>query len=120
MTKSTNAAKLYEQSKQFCMDLGLLPDLENASRLLKSGASSVRGNLNYRTRKDVTDIALKPYTNEFGDQEAFGSICERDLEYAEKFVAKTMRRFQGGVQNMTEASMHIIRCQREEIKKLKD
>jgi hypothetical protein len=120
MTKSTNAAKLYNQSKQFCMNLGLLPDFDNASRLLKSGATSVKGNLNYHSRKDIVDIALKPYTNEFGEQEAFGSICSRDLEYAEKFVEKTMSRFQGGVKNMTEASMHIIRCQRAEINKLKD
>ena len=75
MTKATNAAKLYDQSKQFCMDLGLLPDFDSASRL---------------------------------------------LEYAEKFVEATMSRFQGGVKNMTEASMYIIRCQRAEINKLKD
>lgn len=120
MTKATSAAKLFDQSKQFCMDLGLLPDLDNASRLLKSGAASVRGNINYRSRKDIVDIAEKPYTNEFGKQEAFGSICDRDLEYAERFVEATMSRFQGGVRNMTEASMYIIRCQRAEINKLKD
>ena len=120
MPKATNAAKLYGQSKQFCMDLGLIPDFDSASRLLRSGVSSVRGNLNYRTRRDIVDIAKKPYTNEFGKQEAFGSICYRDLEYAEKFVEATMSRFQGGVKNMTEASMYIIRCQRAEINKLKD
>lgn len=119
MTKSNNAAKLYDQSKQFCLELGLLPDISNASRILKSGASSVRGNINYNRRKDITSIADKPYTNEYGQQEAFGTICDRDLEYAEKFVEKTMSRFQGGVKNMTEASMYIIRCQRAEIKKLK-
>jgi hypothetical protein len=73
---------------------------------------------NYYNRRDITDIEQKPYTNEFGEQEAFGSICDRNLEYAEDFVNKNMKKFQGGVKNMTEASLYIIHMQRQQIQKL--
>lgn len=115
---NTNANQFFAEAKQTCLDLGFVPTIKSARRVLKTGKSSLRSMKNYYDRKEITDISEKPYTNEFGEQEAFGSICERNLEYAEGFVNKNMKKFQGGVKNMTEASLHIIHMQRIQIQKL--
>ena len=117
---NTYANALYTEAKQACLDLGLQPNLGSSRRLLRSGKAAVKGANNYYNRKNETDIAKKPYTNEFGEQEAFGSICERNLEYAENFVKKNAAKFEGGVANMTEASFYIMRMQREQIKALSE
>ena len=109
---------LYTEAKQACLELGLAPNLGSSRRILRSGKTAVKSSTNYYNRKNETDIAKKPYTNEFGEQEAFGSICERNLEYAEDFVKKNAAKFDGGRQNMTEASLYIMRKQREQIKAL--
>lgn len=115
---NTTANRIAAEARQACFDLGLAPSLPSIKRILKTGKTSLRNMKNYYSRKDITDIAKKPYTNEFGQQEAFGSICERNLEYAEGFVQKNMAKFEGGVNNMTEASFYIMRIQREQINKL--
>lgn len=116
---NTNANRIANAAKQACLDLGLEPTFNSARRVLDRGKSSIRSLKNYYNRREITNIAEKPYTNEFGEQEAFGDICERNLEYATVFVEKNMNKFQGGVNNMTEASMYIMRKQREELKNLK-
>lgn len=115
---NTYANTFYTEAKQACLELGLSPNLGSSRRLLRSGKTAVKSSNNYYNRKNETDIAKKPYTNEFGEQEAFGSICERNLEYAEDFVKKNSAKFEGGVANMTEASFYIMRMQREQIKAL--
>lgn len=115
----TTVAKVWNTAKQECLDLGMTPTVDNAKSLIKRGGTSVRTMQNYVDRKDVTDIRQKPYTNEFGEQEAFGDICERNLEYAEQFVRKNMKKFQGGVKNMNVASLYIIQKQREQLDNLK-
>jgi hypothetical protein len=116
---TTNAQKLYTEAKQTCLNLGIEPTFKSTRRLVKTGGSAIKNAKNYFSRRDVTQIKDKPYTNEFGDQEPFGSICERNLSYAEDFVAKNMKKFQGGVQNMTDASMLVMQYQRKEIDRLK-
>ena len=111
----TNANHFFAEAKQTCLDLGFTPNLKSARRVLKSGKSSIKGSNNYFARREIFDISEKPYTNEFGDQEAFGSICERNLEYAESFVENNMKKFQGGVKNMTDATLYIMRRQRQEL-----
>jgi hypothetical protein len=112
---NTNANQFFAEAKQTCLDLGFVPTIKSARRVLKTGKSSLRSMKNYYDRKEITDISEKPYTNEFGDQEAFGSICERNLEYAESFVENNMKKFQGGVKNMTDATLYIMRRQRQEL-----
>jgi len=116
---ATNAQKLYTEARQTCMDIGIKPTFKSTRRLVKSGGTAIRSTKNYFDRRDVTNIENKPYTNEFGEQEAFGSICQRNLDYAEEFVTKNMRKGQGLVRNMTEASNLIIKYQRMEIDRLK-
>ena len=111
----TVAAKVWNTAKQQCLDLGLEATVDNAKKLIRRGGSSVKNMQNYHARQDVTDIELKPYTNEFGEQEAFGAICDRNMEYAERFVEKNMAKFQGGVNNMTDATLYIMRRQREQL-----
>ena len=114
MTNTTNAQtryealELYTEAKESALSLGLDANISTARRFLKNGLSSVRGSMNYTARRNVVNIALKPYTNEFGEQEAFGSLCDRNLPYAEKFVLENLNRFEGGVNNMTEAMKYII------------
>lgn len=115
---NTYANTFYAEAKQACLDLGMSPNLGSSRRILRSGKTSVKGMKNYFNRREVADIAQKPYTNEFGEQEAFGDICDRNLEYAEAYVEKNMAKFQGGVKNMTEASLFVMRKQREQIKQL--
>ena len=117
---NTYASALYTEAKQICLELGLAPNLGSSRRILRSGKTAVKGATNYYNRKGETDISKKPYTNEFGEQEAFGAICDRNLEYAEDFVQKNMAKFEGGVKNMTEASFYIMRIQRAQIKALSD
>lgn len=117
---NTYANALYTEAKQACLELGLAPNLGSSRRILRSGKSAVKGATNYYNRKNEKDIAKKPYTNEFGEQEAFGLICDRNLEYAEDFVQKNMAKFEGGVKNMTEASFYIMRIQRAQIKALSE
>lgn len=114
----TSAAKVWNTAKQQCLDLELEPTVDNANKLIRRGGSSVKNMRNYNARSEITDISQKPYTNEFGDQEAFGSICDRNIEYAEQFVDKNYKKFQGGVSNMTNAAMYIVRCQRERLNML--
>lgn len=116
----TNAYQkaLYKEAQQACLDLGLTPDLKSSRRILQSGKSSIKGMENYQNRKTETDIAKKPYTNEYGEQEPFGDICNRNLPYAEDFVQKNMAKFEGGVRNMTEASLFVMRQQRVQIDRL--
>lgn len=116
---TSNAQKLYTEARQTCMDLGMKPDLKSARRVVKTGGNAIKCTKNYQSRRDFTKIEDKPYTNEFGEQEAFGSICRRNLSYAEDFVAKNLKKFQGGVQNMTDASMLVLEYQRKEINRLK-
>jgi hypothetical protein len=113
------AKTLYKEAQQTCLDLGLSPTLGSARRVLKTGKTSIKSMSNYYVRREVLEIADKPYTNEYGQQEPFGDICERNLEYAEMFVERNMNKFQGGVRNMTEASRFVIQEQRKQIKKLK-
>ena len=115
---NTYAKTLYNEAKQACLELGLSPNLGSSRRLLRSGKTAVKGLKNYTLRKDEKDISKKPYTNEFGEQEPFGMICDRNLEYAEDFVQKNMAKFEGGVKNMTEASFLIMQKQRQKIKSL--
>jgi len=115
----TVTANVWNTAKQQCLDLGMAPNENNAKKLIKRGGSSVRNFRNYLERNEITEIEHKPYTNEFGKQEAFGSICERNMEYAEHFVEKNMKKFQGGVNNMTIAAMYIMRKQREQLNKRK-
>ena len=115
----TVTANVWNTAKQQCLDLGMAPNENNAKKLIKRGGSSVKNMRNYVARNDITDIEQKPYTNEFGEQEAFGSICERNMEYAERFVEKNMSKFQGGVNNMTIAAMYIMRRQRQQLNKRK-
>lgn len=115
---TTNAQKLYTEARQACLGLDLKPTLGSARRLIKSGSSSIRGMKNYYQRREVMNISHKPYTNEFGEQEEFGSICDRNLPYAEKFVQKNLSKFEGGVRNMTEASIFVMRKQREQLNEL--
>ena len=115
----TTVAKVWNAAKQQCLDLDLPPNEYNAKKLIKRGGSAIKNFRNYLDRKDVVNISEKPYTNEYGEQEAFGSICDRNLEYAELFVQKNMRKFQGGVDNMTHATLYIMRKQREQLDKLK-
>lgn len=115
----TTVAKVWNAAKQQCLDLGLPANESNAKKLIKRGGSSVRNMRNYLSRCEIMDIEEKPYTNEFGKQEAFGSICDRNMEYAERFVEKNMNKFQGGVNNMTMAAMYIMRRQREQLNKRK-
>ena len=117
---NTYSSTFYAEAKQACLDLGLQPNLGSTRRILKTGASTIKNMNNYFDRREITDIEKKPYTNEFGEQEPFGDICDRNLEYAERFVEKHMDRFQGGVKNMTEASLFVMRKQREQIKKLSE
>lgn len=116
---ATNAQKLYTEARQTCMDLGMKPTFKSTRRLVKSGGSAIRGTKNYFNRREVMDIETKPYTNEFGEQEEFGSICRRNLEYAGQFVSKNMKKGQGIVTNMTEASDLVMKYQRKEIERLK-
>lgn len=111
----TNAQQFFAEAKQTCLDLGFTPTIKSARRVLNSGKSSIKSGKNYFARREITDISQKPYTNEFGDQEAFGAICERNLEYAESFVENNMKKFQGGVKNMTDATLYIMRRQRQEL-----
>ena len=115
----TSATKVWNTAKQQCLDLNLKPTVDNANKLIRRGGSSVKNMRNYNARSEITDISEKPYTNEFGDQEAFGSICDRNIGYAEQFVDKNMRKFQGGVSNMTIAALYIVRRQREQLDNLK-
>ena len=115
----TTVVKVWNAAKQQCLDLNLEPNEHNAKKLIKRGGSSVKNMRNYFARQDITNIEQKPYTNEFGEQEAFGSICDRDMEYAENFVNKNMAKFQGGVNNMTIAALYIMRKQREQLNKRK-
>jgi hypothetical protein len=115
---NTNANRIANAAKQACLELGLEPTFKSSRRVIESGKTSIRSMKNYYNRKEITSIEQKPYTNEFGQQEAFGSICARNLEYAEGFVQKNMAKFEGGVNNMTEASFYIMRIQREQINKL--
>jgi len=117
---ATNAQKLYNEARQTCMDIGIKPTFKSTRRLVKTGGCTIRGNKNYFNRREVMDIEKKPYTNEFGEQEAFGSICQRNLEYAEQFVSKNMKKGQGIVNNMTEASDLVMKYQRKEIDRLKN
>lgn len=116
---NTNANRIANAAKQACLELGLEPTFKSSRRVIESGKTSIRSFKNYHNRREITNIAEKPYTNEFGEQEAFGDICERNLEYATVFVEKNMGKFQGGVNNMTEASMYIMKKQRQELKNLK-
>lgn len=116
---NTNANRIANEAKQACLDLGFEPNISSARKILKRGKSAIKGYKNYLMRREVYDIKEKPYTNEFGEQEAFGSICERNLEYAEGFVNKNMKKFQGGVSNMTDASLYIMKKQREQLDKFK-
>ncbi len=111
MTK-INHKVLYSEAKQACFDLGLEPNMESSRRILQSGKTSIKSMANYNNRKNETDIAKKLYTNEYGEQEAFGDICKRNLTYAESFVQKNMAKFEGGVRNMTEADDYVMRQQR--------
>jgi hypothetical protein len=111
MTK-INHKVLYSEAKQACFDLGLEPNMQSSRRILQSGKTSIKSMANYNNRKNETDIAKKFYTNENGEQEAFGDICKRNLIYAESFVKKNMAKFEGGVRNMTDASLHVMRQQR--------
>lgn len=111
----TNAQQFFAEAKQTCLDLGFTPNIKSARRVLNSGKSSIKSGKNYFARREIADISQKPYTNEFGDQEAFGAICERNLEYAESFVENNMKKFQGGVKNMTDATLYIMRRQRQEL-----
>ena len=117
---TSTVAKVWNEAKQQCLDLGMEPSVKSATKLIKRGGSSVKNMRNYFSRREVTDIELKPYTNEFGKQEPFGEICDRNMEYAEAFVNKNMNKFQGGVSNMTSAALFIMRKQREQIDKMKD
>lgn len=115
---NTYSNTFYTEAKQACLELGLSPNLGSTRRILRAGKSSIKNMNNYYDRREILEIEKKPYTNEFGDQEPFGSICDRNLEYAERFVEKHMDRFQGGVKNMTEASILVMRKQRQKIKEL--
>ena len=117
---NTYANTFYAEAKQACLDLGLSPNLGSSRRILRSGKTAVKSASNYYHRKDEADISKKPYTNEFGEQEAFGDICERNLEYAEDFVMKNLAKFEGGVKNMTEASFYVMKMQRQQIKALSE
>jgi len=119
MTMASNAQKLYTEARQTCMDIGIKPTFKSTRRLVKTGGVACKGMKNYYNRREVTNIEQKPYTNEFGEQEAFGSICQRNLDYAEEFVAKNVKKFQGGLNNMTEASNLVMKYQRMEIDRLK-
>ena len=111
----TVTAKVWNAAKQQCLDLDLPANENNAKKIIKRGGSSIRNMRDYLSRREIVDIEDKPYTNEFGKQEAFGSICDRNMEYAELFVQKNMNKFQGGVNNMTIAAMYIMRKQREQL-----
>jgi len=116
---TSTVAKVWNEAKQQCLDLGLEPSAKNATKLIKRGGSSVKNMRNYFFRREITKIELKPYTNEFGKQEPFGEICDRNMEYAEAFVNRNMNKFQGGVSNMTTAALYIMRKQREQINNMK-
>jgi len=116
---SNNAQKLYTEARNTCMDLGMKPTFKSTRRLVKTGGVAIKSTKNYFNRREVMNIEEKPYTNEFGEQEAFGSICERNLQYAEEFVAKNLKKFQGGLVNMSEASDLVLKYQRMEIDRLK-
>lgn len=116
---NTTANRIATEAKQACLDLGMEPSVYSARKILNRGKSAITGYKNYLNRREVYDISEKPYTNEFGEQEAFGAICDRNLEYAENFVNKNMKKFQGGVGNMTDASLYIMKKQREQLNKLK-
>lgn len=117
---TNNAQKLYTEARQTCMDIGIKPTFKSTRRLVKTGGSTIRSTKNYFNRREVTSIEDKPYTNEFGEQEAFGGICQRNLTYAEQFVAKNLKKGQGLVTNMTEASALVMKYQRKEIDRLKN
>lgn len=111
----TTISSVWNTAKQQCLDLDMTPTVNNAKKLIKRGGRSVKDARNYIARQAFMNIADKPYTNEFGEQEALGSICDRNMEYAEQFVEKNMAKFQGGVNNMTEATLYIMRRQREQL-----
>lgn len=115
---TTTANRIAAEAKQACLDLGLSPELPSVRRVLKTGKSAIKSMSNYYNRRPITDIELKPYTNEFGEQEPFGEICDRNLEYAEVFVEKNMAKFEGGIRNMTKASTLVMRKQRQKIEEL--
>lgn len=111
----TTISSVWNTAKQQCLDLDMTPTVNNAKKLIKRGGRSVKDARNYVARQAFMNIADKPYTNEFGEQESLGSICDRNMEYAEQFVEKNMAKFQGGVNNMTEATLYIMRRQREQL-----
>jgi len=111
----TTISAVWNTAKQQCLDLDMKPSVGNAKKLIKRGGRSVKDAKNYVARQAFVNIADKPYTNEFGEQEALGSICDRNMEYAERFVEKNMAKFQGGVNNMTDATLYIMRRQREQL-----
>lgn len=111
----TTLSSVWNAAKQQCLDLDMTPTVNNAKKLIKRGGRSVKDARNYVARQAFNNIAEKPYTNEFGEQEPLGLICDRNMEYAEHFVEKNMAKFQGGVNNMTDATLYIMRRQREQL-----
>jgi len=115
---SKAAKNVWMSAQQSCLDLGIMPTEDNAQTLIKRGATSVKSGQNYAARSGIQDVSQKPYTNEFGEQEILETICDRNMEYAERFVERNMAKFQGGVHNMTLASLYIMRRQRQKLDEL--
>ena len=70
----TTISSVWNTAKQQCLDLDMKPSVGNAKKLIKRGGRSMKDAKNYVARQAFINIADKPYTNEFGEQDNGDSV----------------------------------------------